>query len=125
MRQRRAREMESLAERQRLGHSRDVGPGGGTTGLEQRAAGPAAAAPAGEGEAPNEYLCPITMDVMHDPVLAMDGHSYERTAIEKWLRTSQKSPKTNALLPSKMLLLNHALRAMIIEWRERRAAHGC
>ena len=50
----------------------------------------------------------------------MDGHSYERSAIENWLRQSQKSPKTNALLPSKMLLPNHALRGMIMEWEERR-----
>mmetsp|Transcript_35319 Transcript_35319/g.82536 ORF Transcript_35319/g.82536 Transcript_35319/m.82536 type:complete len:108 (-) Transcript_35319:199-522(-) len=77
-----------------------------------------------ENEAPNEYACPITMDIMVDPVLAMDGHSYERAAIENWLRQSQKSPKTNALLPSKMLLPNHALRGMIIEWRERRQAAG-
>ena len=30
---------------------------------------------------PNEFLCPITQDVMIDPVVASDGHSYERTAI--------------------------------------------
>ncbi|KAJ1489449.1 hypothetical protein T484DRAFT_1599496, partial [Baffinella frigidus] len=51
-------------------------------------------------------------------VLAMDGHSYERSAINDWLRQRQTSPKTNELLPSKMLLPNHALRGMIIEWRE-------
>ena len=31
---------------------------------------------------PNEFLCPITQDVMIDPVVASDGHSYERTAIQ-------------------------------------------
>ena len=33
-------------------------------------------------EPPNEYLCPITCDLMEDPVLAADGHSYERSAIQ-------------------------------------------
>ena len=31
---------------------------------------------------PNEFLCPITQDVMIDPVVASDGHSYERSAIQ-------------------------------------------
>lgn len=31
---------------------------------------------------PNEFLCPVTQDVMVDPVVASDGHSYERVAIQ-------------------------------------------
>lgn len=31
---------------------------------------------------PNEFLCPVTQDVMIDPVVASDGHSYERIAIQ-------------------------------------------
>jgi hypothetical protein len=34
---------------------------------------------------PNEFLCPITQDVMVDPVVASDGHSYERQAIQSIL----------------------------------------
>jgi hypothetical protein len=40
------------------------------------------------GVAPDEYLCPITGEMMSDPVIALDGHSYERSAIEKWFKTS-------------------------------------
>merc|ERR1711924_489863 len=29
--------------------------------------------------------CPITMEVMRDPVVAADGYTYEREAIERWL----------------------------------------
>mmetsp|Transcript_33956 Transcript_33956/g.52922 ORF Transcript_33956/g.52922 Transcript_33956/m.52922 type:complete len:117 (-) Transcript_33956:1492-1842(-) len=76
-----------------------------------------------EDTVPNEYLCPISMDFMKDPVLAMDGHSYERASIENWLKRSQKSPKTNALLPSKMLIANHALKSMILEWLEKNPQH--
>jgi hypothetical protein len=39
--------------------------------------------------------CPISMHVMRDPVLAMDGFTYERESIERWLATSDKSPLTN------------------------------
>ena len=47
--------------------------------------------------APNEFLCPITLRVMDDPVtLAMSGMTYERGAISEWLRTHpRRDPKTN------------------------------
>lgn len=32
----------------------------------------------------DEFLCPITFELMIDPVIASDGHTYERSAIEKW-----------------------------------------
>ena len=38
---------------------------------------------------PNEFLCPITQDVMVDPVVASDGHSYERAAIQAILDLAQ------------------------------------
>ena len=47
--------------------------------------------------APNEFLCPITLRVMDDPVtLAMSGMTYERGPISEWLRTHpRRDPKTN------------------------------
>ena len=39
---------------------------------------------------PAEYLCPITQDVMVDPVSTCDGHTYERAAIERWLLQNSK-----------------------------------
>jgi len=33
---------------------------------------------------PPEFYCPITHEVMVDPVVAQDGHTYERQAIEEW-----------------------------------------
>ena len=73
------------------------------------AAGTASAAAAESDEVPNEYLCPITMDIMRDPVIAMDGHTYDRKAISSWLTKSQKSPKTNTLLPSKQVMRRERL----------------
>ena len=34
---------------------------------------------------PVQIVCPISHDVMLDPVVAADGHTYERAQIEKWL----------------------------------------
>lgn len=62
-------------------------------------------------------VCPITQEIMEDPVVCADGHSYERAAIEKWLQARQTSPCTNAPLPHKNLVPNHALRNLIAEAR--------
>ena len=35
----------------------------------------------------SSFLCPITQEVMTDPVLTSDGHTYERDAIEHWYVT--------------------------------------
>ena len=56
---------------------------------------------------PDELLCPITLSLMSDPVLAMDGHTYERAAIEDWLRRSRDSPRTGVALASDLLVPNH------------------
>ena len=68
---------------------------------------------------PNEYLCPITLSLMKDPVLAADGHSYERTAISKWLQKHDTSPKNGNKLEHLNLTPNHAIRSLIEEFKER------
>ena len=37
------------------------------------------------GDAPEFLVCPITQEVMEDPVITSDGHTFERSAIEAWL----------------------------------------
>ena len=36
------------------------------------------------GVLPDEFFCPISHEVMGDPVVASDGYSYERVALQKW-----------------------------------------
>ncbi|GMI47001.1 hypothetical protein TrCOL_g11130 [Triparma columacea] len=43
----------------------------------------------------DNWLCPITLELPIDPVMAEDGKIYERSAIEQWLRTKRTSPSTN------------------------------
>ena len=38
--------------------------------------------------------CPITLELLEDPVIAADGHTYTRRAIEDWLKENNTSPKT-------------------------------
>jgi hypothetical protein len=47
---------------------------------------------------PEGFLCPITLETMKDPVIAADGFSYERSAIEDWLSSHHTSPLTNERL---------------------------
>ncbi len=88
-----------------------------------------------ELEIPEEYYCPITREVMEDPVIASDGHSYERSAIEDWLsgtnRTSpltiedwlsgrnRTSPLTGARLQDIDLRANITLRKLIESFKEK------
>ena len=67
-------------------------------------------------------LCPITQELMEDPVIAADGHTYERSAIQRWLQRRQTSPKAGTPLESATLFPNHLLRRLILEWREERQA---
>ena len=69
----------------------------------------------------NPYMppCPITGFPMHDAVVAADGHSYERVAIERWFQYSDKSPMTGAVLPHKELVTNYGLMQSVQEAIER------
>lgn len=70
------------------------------------------------GDAPLCYVCPITLAVMEDPVICSDGHTYERAAIDLWLRNFSRSPKTNAELPPQSLIPNFALRDAIALYKQ-------
>lgn len=48
----------------------------------------------------DEFICPITYELMRDPVVASDGHTYERAAIEKWLKHHQISPRNGEPMAS-------------------------
>jgi U-box domain/C2 domain len=64
---------------------------------------------------PNMPACPITGEPMRDPVVAADGHTYERSAISRWLLESNKSPLTGAILPHKNLVPNYMLLSSLQE----------
>ena len=56
--------------------------------------------------------CPITQDVMVEPVLGIDGHTYERTAIERSLELKQESPLTRTPMTINDLQPNYGIKAL-------------
>ena len=66
---------------------------------------------------PEDLLCPISHELMVDPVLAADGHAYERAHIDEWLTRSHTSPLTGEPLANAHLLPCHAIRKMAEAWR--------
>jgi hypothetical protein len=84
---------------------------------------PVASSPAAASRVPDDDTvalpgmpcCPIAGEPMIDPVVAADGHTYERNAIARWLQTSDKSPLTGAVLPHKNLVPNYVLLSSLQE----------
>jgi len=72
-----------------------------------------------DDEVPEDFLCPITTTVMEDPVVAADGMTYERKAIEEWLARKKTSPLTGQDLESVVLYPNFNLRSRIKEWQSK------
>lgn len=73
-----------------------------------------------------EFVCPLTLEVLRDPVLTADGHTYERAAITNWFAMGRRtSPMTNGALTDRTLLPNHALKraieAYISEYKKHQA----
>jgi hypothetical protein len=52
------------------------------------------------------YTCPISGLVFNDPVIACDGHTYDRENIEEWFNTSETSPITGSII-KKILITNN------------------
>jgi WD repeat, SAM and U-box domain-containing protein 1 len=63
---------------------------------------------------PQDFICPITHDMMVDPVICEDGFSYERSAILEWFAKEKiTSPMTNMVLTTTDVLENEKLKREI------------
>ena len=69
-------------------------------------------------EPPAQLVCPLSLNLMSDPVTLLDGHTYERQDIEMWLASNDTSPLTGLALPSKTLVPALAIRSLCASWRE-------
>jgi len=74
----------------------------------------------GGEDTPSALICPLTGELMRDPVATVDGQVYDRQAIATWLETHDTSPLTGEVLPMKVLVPSLPLRAMLSEMNERR-----
>jgi len=73
------------------------------------------------GTIPHHFLCPIFQEIMADPVKTIDGHTYDRPAIERWFSSHSTSPLTGLPLASKALVGNAPLREAIQAFIEQHA----
>ena len=81
---------------------------------QPRAEATVAAAP----EPPITLCCPITQELLEEPVLLDDGHTYERAPIEQWLKNKTTSPVTGEELSSTKVTPNYMARTLAQEWKE-------
>ncbi|XP_021892488.1 E3 ubiquitin-protein ligase PUB23-like [Carica papaya] len=79
-------------------------------------------------DVPPFFICPISLEIMKDPVTIPTGITYDRESIEKWLFSGKKTtscPVTKQILHDKFdLTPNHTLRRLIQSWCTLNAAHG-
>ncbi|XP_010543866.1 PREDICTED: E3 ubiquitin-protein ligase PUB24 [Tarenaya hassleriana] len=94
-----------------------------------------------EIEIPEYFICPISLQIMRDPVTTITGITYDRESIERWISDKIKSksknkiknasvivfcPVTKLPLPedSDLLTPNHTLRRLIQSWCLDNATRG-
>ncbi|GJM95385.1 hypothetical protein PR202_ga12115 [Eleusine coracana subsp. coracana] len=68
---------------------------------------------------PDEFRCPISLELMKDPVIVATGQTYERVCIEKWLASGHHTcPTTQQRMANTTLTPNYVLRSLIAQWCE-------
>ncbi|XP_027365075.1 U-box domain-containing protein 43-like isoform X2 [Abrus precatorius] len=66
------------------------------------------------------FYCPISLDIMVDPVETSSGKTFERSAIEKWIAEGKNHcPLTMLPLDTSILRPNKTLKQSIQEWKDR------
>ncbi|NP_001312783.1 U-box domain-containing protein 21-like [Nicotiana tabacum] len=74
---------------------------------------------------PRHFTCPISLDLMKDPVTLSTGITYDRENIEKWIEAgNQTCPITNQTLRNGEPIPNHSIRKMIQQWCVENKDHG-
>jgi hypothetical protein len=96
--------------------------GGGVRGMAGSSAGGAAPPP------PDGLVCPITNDLMSDPVMTAKGNTYERRAIKDWFARCRAEgrpltdPKSGSTVDSDALVPNNNVRSMASDYLEEQQA---
>eukprot|EP01018_Ginkgo_biloba_P019742 Gb_26429 [translate_table: standard] len=74
---------------------------------------------------PYHFRCPISLDLMRDPVILCTGQTYDRSSIEKWVASGNTTcPVTMQNLQDFTLIPNHTLRRLIQEWCVANSSRG-
>lgn len=72
---------------------------------------------AGEVNIPADFRCPISLDLMREPVVVSTGQTYDRDSICHWIESGHDTcPKTGQTLTHTQLIPNLALKNLIAMW---------
>jgi len=69
-------------------------------------------------DVPEHFTCPITFEIMEDPVSTPTGHTYERAAIQEFVIRNGRDPITNEALLIADLRPNRNLKEAIAAWKK-------
>ncbi|VFQ93261.1 unnamed protein product [Cuscuta campestris] len=68
---------------------------------------------------PEKLKCPISLQLMYDPVIIASGQTYERICIDKWFSDGHNTcPKTQQELPHLGLTPNYCVKGLVASWCE-------
>jgi hypothetical protein len=68
---------------------------------------------------PDEFICPLTLEIFSDPLMSKHGHNFERNAILEWLAEGNpECPLTRKPLSPSMLFPNAQMRLKVKKWQE-------
>jgi hypothetical protein len=76
-----------------------------------------------EEEGMEAIFCPISHEIMRDPVITPYGHCFERANIESWIERRQDCPITRNTLRSSDLKPCHSMRLVIEQFLKLRETH--
>ncbi|KAL5230259.1 hypothetical protein ABZP36_029035 [Zizania latifolia] len=66
---------------------------------------------------PPDFRCPISLDMMRDPVVSASGQTYDRESITRWFGSGKSTcPKTGQVLANLELVPNKALKNLTSRW---------
>ncbi|CAA0817811.1 U-box domain-containing protein 17 [Striga hermonthica] len=66
---------------------------------------------------PKDFTCPISLDLMRDPVIISTGQTYDRPSITRWIDDGHSTcPKSGQTLVHTKLIPNRSLRSLILQW---------
>ncbi|GMP69467.1 hypothetical protein CsSME_00028721 [Camellia sinensis var. sinensis] len=66
---------------------------------------------------PDEFRCPISLDLMRDPVIVASGQTYDRNSIAQWINSGHHTcPKSGQRLIHMALIPNYALKCLVHQW---------
>ncbi len=65
------------------------------------------------------FLCPISHEIMSDPVILSGGHTFDRCNIEEWLKKHDTCPITRTPIADRRLIINQSIKSQILEYKEK------